>query len=335
MYRLYFIALPFFVIKANCQDFTFTEMVNLTNYKTSKFDHYVSRRGFKPQEYESNCTKYIYGDPKEESAEKYITKYNSVNSRTLSFEKLSDNEKSSLVQKIKENGFVEGILKGNEDTLLYQKNNLSIYIVNKKKGNYYNVVVENRLLPGAKDIKYAEDLLALNSHEQIAAVYGSENVVKDVFIASNGKEQKCSVLFPNSSLEAIFLWQDEKNYRNIQVIRIGGSAHTEGSLNYSKPVEQSSWLSKQGIYIGMSLKELDNINGNEIDFYGWNWNSGGTLTKNNNGRLDFKKISLILNCFNCADADYRRNKINSSTTALEEDRKIHVDTMIILPKAQQ
>ena len=331
MYRVNFIALLFWVTTAECQSFSFTEMVNLTNYNTSKFNNYVSKRGFKPQEQEDNFTKYIFLDNKETTAEKCITKYNSTNPYIVSFDRLTAAEYADLKQKINAEGFTEGVLKGAEDTVLYQKNNITIYAVNERNENYYNLTVENKSLPKAKDIRYAEDLLALNAHEHIAAVYGTANVVKDVFITPDGKERNCSVLFPNSSREVVFIWSDEANYRNTQLIRIGGNAHTKSAQNYERPVMQNYWLSNQGIYIGMSLKELDKLNGNEIDFYGWDWNSGGTLASNNNGNLDFKKISLLLSCFNCSDGRYKRNKINSSTVALEEDRKIHVTTMVILP----
>lgn len=328
MYRLRFIVLLFWITSADCQSFSFSEMVNLANYKTSKFNSYVSKRGFKPQEQEDNFTKYIFWkDAEETTTEKYITKYNSTDPYMVSFERLTPAEYAGLEQKINAEGFAAGKIKGADDTLLYQKSNITLYITNGNGNGYYNLIIENKSLPKAKDIRYAEDLLALNAHEHIAAVYGADNVVKDVFISKDGVEQNCSVLFPHSSREVVFLWKDEANYRTIQQIRIGGYAQTKGAIHYDIPVTQSYWMSQQGIYIGMSLKELDKLNGQKTEFYGWK--DGGTLA-HNNGNLDFRKISLLLNCFNCSDARYTSNNYLS-----ESDRKIYVTTIIILPSAAE
>jgi hypothetical protein len=316
------------------QTFSLTDLIDFANYSPSKFNTRITKFGFKPQEEETDFVKYSFQKiSKDKKIEKSITKFNKDHIGSIAFEKMTDSEYLLLKAKIDGEGYTSGITKG--DAELFQKGNITIsahpVIDSALNEKYFNVKVETRVLPRLKDIHYAEDLLILDSHENIAALFGKYNVVKDVFVHSDGRTKKCSVLFPNSTNEVVFIWEDEVNYKSVAVIRIGGSPHTKGSEKYNSAIGQSSWTSNQGIYVGMSLKELEQKNEAELEFYGWDWNTGGTVVSSKNGKIDLKKISFILSCFNCDGPKYKSNKVNSSTTALEEDKRIHLSTMVLLP----
>ena len=72
-----------------------------------------------------------------------------------------------------------------------------------------------------REIVFAEDLLTLDSHEFLVAAFGKGNVKEDWFYFTAENRKKCSVIFPNTSRQAIFIWEDEDNRREISFILIG------------------------------------------------------------------------------------------------------------------
>lgn len=322
------------------QKFTPTELLHLPAYKATKFKKLVTKRGFSLQEQKEYTVSYIYNKPDfkfNDGTEKLLTKNTQKNSNSIEIKDLTPQGYNSLKELVHKQKFLQSTITNTIKAELFQKDGYTVIAtpltkVDSNNNAYYNVWVEERKLPKAKSVHYAEDLLQLNSHVHIATVFGEKNVTRDVFINTDGTTKKCSVVFPNTSYEAVFLWKDEENYRGVQSIRIGGPANTKASIEGNRTVLQNRWLSNQGIYPGMSLKELDMRNGKELEFYGWDWNSGGTIASNNNGKLKLDKVSLVLSCYNCNTVQYSSSKINSSTNAFEEDKKIHISTLIVLPE---
>ena len=118
----------------------------------------------------------------------------------------------------------------------------------------------------------------------------TRNISKDVFIDADGSAKNCSVLFPNTDRQAVFLWKDEANYRDIASIRIGGNIQTKNTIGFNRSINQNAWTSSQGIYQGMTLQELQQKNNDEIEFIGDNWNRGAITANESSGKIDFKKI---------------------------------------------
>jgi hypothetical protein len=132
---------------------------------------------------------------------------------------------------------------------------------------FFTCLLERKELPKAKDIIYAEDLLSVSSHEHLCLLFGEANVKKDTFYYSPTEINKCSILFPNTNREVVFIWNDETNYRKTAFLVIGGNSKPNSSSNFNRPIEQNVWRSRQGVYSGMSLAELQNLNGKEVRFY--------------------------------------------------------------------
>jgi hypothetical protein len=196
--------------------------------------------------------------------------------------------------------------------------------------------VESKVLPGAKEMHYAEDLLQLNSHDHLVAVYGAAHVKKDKFYFSDEEVNKCSVLFPNTNMQIIFIWKDEVNSRDVSFLIVGGHLRAENSLTYHKQIELNTWQSNQGIRSGMSLKELQQLNEAPLYFYGWESEQPGVLINKNNGRIDFKNIRIVLDCFDCSeDKYYTKSNIISSADILRENRRVFISTIIVLPNGRQ
>jgi hypothetical protein len=144
---------------------------------------------------------------------------------------------------------------------------------------------------------------------------------------------KCSVIFPNTSHQAIFIWKDQENLRDISFIIIGEQLHNENNIN---TVMLSRWRSSQGVYCGMSLKEVQNLNKQPISFYNWRTESAGLLAPRNKGEINFSRIMPVFNCMNCSFlyVDQSRDIIGSDY-ALDENQKVYVASYVVLPEKEE
>lgn len=156
---------------------------------------------------------------------------------------------------------------------------------------------------------------------------------RDLFYFSEKEVAHCSVLYPNTSMQVIFIWKDEENLRDLAFLLIGGQLQVQSSISYHKQVEQNVWQSRQGIYSGMSLRELQRLNGKSINIWGWQSDQPGMVAENNTGAINFKEVSLVMNCLDCnEDAFYSNNELLNSDNVLREGRRVYIASIIMLPK---
>lgn len=218
---------------------------------------------------------------------------------------------------------------------MYQRGSIRIFPSVKQESdhNVYAFEVQRKELPKATEIAFAEDLLQLVSHEYLASVFGPDHVKKDVFYFSEKEVNRCSVLFPNTSLQVVFVWKDEANQKEIAYMLIGGQVRTASSQAYHKTIEMNKWQSSQGIYLGMPLKELERLNGAPIEFYGWDSEQPGMVSPQNKGRINFKKLGVELNCLDCnEDKYYSKSKLLNSTEILQQNGRVYVSMLILVPE---
>lgn len=315
-------------------EFSFQSLVGLTNASKDQFQTSISRKGFKqvPAEKDSNT---YFKNYKRKSIEKMIRRYDQDRYDSVVYQTSWLQEFLDLNQELKDAGYATS----NGDTIMnnvfsiYQKKNITIKPRLKQEAGktLYSFIIEKKELPQPKEIIYAEDLLKINSHEYLSAIFGANNVKKDVFYFSEKEVNKCSILFPNTSMQAIFIWNDEVNNRNISLLIIGGQFSGGNTLNHTT-VEQSKWQTSNGIYQGMSLKELYHLNGSDIKFYGWDKDEGGFIVPEKIGNIDFKKIGIKLTCLDCnEDEYYSKSGIITSTTVLKDNRRVFVSALVIAP----
>ncbi|RYD88047.1 MAG: hypothetical protein EOP50_19745 [Sphingobacteriales bacterium] len=200
---------------------------------------------------------------------------------------------------------------------------------------FYSVKVEREMLPKLRDITFAEDLLPLKSHEYLCTVFGAGNVTRDVFRYSESDSNYCSVLFANSPREVIFIWEDESNYRDISFMIVGGNMLTNGTARNSNMVTSNEWQSKQGVYAGMKLEELQELNQGKVTFHGFGTEKPGMLMAGS-GKLDFSRLGVVLSCLNCTNnRSMETQTVVDSERALEEERKVYVSSIIIMPEKEK
>jgi hypothetical protein len=254
------------------------------------------------------------------------------------YETTSVEEFSALKTEIKNAGFMApNVDSTNIQLLVYQKQVITIETSTRSIETtlYYVIRISKKDLPKKKDIVFAEDLLMLDSHEYLAEMFGKENVKADIFYYSEEDSNRCSVLFPKSNKEAIVLWKDEVNLRNISFIIIGGNLRSSDNSGATNSQSFNGWRSRQGPYCGMSLKDVETINKEPIKFFNWHTESAGYLAPKNKGEIDFETLGIAFSCMNCSFIKVSQTNIIDSATAMEELQKVFVTTLIILPEKKK
>ncbi len=331
-----------FVIHA--QVFNLSDLSNFTALNAQKFDAFILKKDYRRNYFSSKetntVTNYIFQSKKK----KYKGDYRNIAHATdgpitsILYQTSSIEEKNSLLEQIRRSGYkiYSGIDPATTSKNFFQK---GIYTINTETEEVdsitvYSFIVQKKDIPKRKDIYYAEDLMSLTSHEQLVTTFGNSNVKQDLFYYSEKETNKCSILFPNSPNEVIFIWNDEANYSNLGFILIGGNSPTETSFNFNQQIKHNTWRSKQGIFSGMNLKELQELNKKDISFYGWQMEQAGMLTQENHGEIDFNRLRVVLNCLNCSNSKDVKQVVSSSDE-LRADKKIYVSSLIVIPPKEE
>lgn len=319
------------------QGISLNDLVDYTGYTPSRFDNSVTKRGYRTAGYgaAANGVSYTWHNKKkQDSTLKTIFKSDNDDKAVIAFQTNSADEFDALRAQLNKEGYR---YTPGAKTALYQKGNITVQPLKQQEEDktVYSFSIERKALPKAKDVQFAEDFLQLTSHEYLASVFGTANVKSDKFYFSETEVNRCSVLYPNTSRQIIFIWNDEENLRNLAFILIGGQLQAGSSLSYHKQIEQNVWQSRQGIYAGMSLHELQRLNGSAMSIWGWQSDQPGVVAGKNTGTIDFKQLSLVLNCLDCnEDNYYSKNEVLNSDDVLREGRRVYVSSIIVLPKKE-
>lgn len=335
---IFLLLVPASFLKAQKFEFSMKELVSFTSIPTNKFDSYISRKGYKvqPASEESSFNNAFYKVSKDHSIQKILGRYDRSDTSSLFFQTNSIAEFNELKNELKENGFVHASYDSTKKLFppMYQRGSIRVIPSLKQDTaqTIYSFEVQRKELPKPSEVAFAEDLMSLVSHEYLAAVFGPSNVKKDVYYFSEKDLTRCSVLFPNTNLQVVFIWKDEENQKEIDYMLIGGQVRTQGSQAYHKTVEMNKWRSTQGIYLGMTLRDLEQLNGAPIEFYGWDSEQPGIVSPKNKGKIDFKKLGVQLNCLDCnEDKYYSKNNMLNSTEILQQNGRVYVSMLILVP----
>lgn len=319
------------------------ELLELLDVNPNKLDNHLQKKGFKKTYMftnEEGGLHFVKATKLKDSQLTQSFKFSKDGGCfTVCYETSMQTEFNKFKDELEHEGFSYGnvSIKGKNNCMLFQKNNISIETDTDVIDSLtmYTLSATKIDLPKLKDIRYAEDLLKLTSHECLDAVFGKENVKKDVFYYSENETNKCSIIFPNTNREAIFVWNDESNYRDIAFIVFGGHLKMMENTNDVNQIMHNVWLSKQGVYCGMSLREVQDLNKESISFYNWKTESAGFVVPKNKGALDLDKLGMTLNCLNCNYVENKETNIIKSDDAIEENQKVFVSSMVVLPEKKR
>jgi hypothetical protein len=326
---------------ALCQSLTISDVLNLSTIPSKSIDNYLGKKGFVLA---GNSTQ--YDDAAIHFMQKRKTKKDDVDSivRTVDLYKKEDcyffilNTSSALEYTagcawLKKHEFFSGSNPDSTPTAphLFQRRNYTVNTsqIITEEDTAYQFKVCKRVLPEGKDVQYAEDLLRFDSHEYLVSFFGPQNVKKDFYYFSENELKKCSVLFPNTNEQAIFIWNDEENYNNLAYVLISGILPTMSAVQYTGFVSQNKWVSKTGLYSGMSLTDLVRTNKGDANFFGRNSEFSFLIDPQSKGEIDFKKCGVMLGCVGCGGGDFLEKEKISSLAAVERNLQLYIFYLMI------
>ena len=337
MNKFYLFLLLFYVntVNGQKQEITLENLIACSNMQPESFASYVRHKGFKTSSDSSlnTCFSFLRSN-KNKSMNQLIERRENEDSIIITFQTTNQSEFLSWKQELQKNQFLyykdKASLEGN--TTAFQKRNIIAKLgqLQHSATPLYRIMLECKKLPPPTKIQYAEDLLQLNTHEYITAVFGTSNVKQDLFYFSEKEINKCSILFPNTSNQVTFIWNDEENRRDIAFLILGGQANAENTAIFSGN-QFHKWRSKQGIYLGMPLRELQALNGKSIEFFNWDSDQPGFVINKNNGRINFDHLGIQLQCLDCYK-DNKKAAVLTSETVLSANDRVLVNSLIILPE---
>jgi hypothetical protein len=329
----------FLIQSSEAQSLNIKELTALSELLPEKQEQQLKKKGFtKIAPNQNNSFAYIkiqmHKDSQrlEQPIQLFQTSREGARVETI-YQTTSLNDYLLLETELKSAGFKYHPISESNKLVLYQKDNQTFERADNITDSvpYYGLKMHMLKMPKSKDFLYLEDLFVFNSHEFLVTLYGKQNVKSDIFRFSATGSRKCTVIFPNTDRQAIFLWDDEVNLRGIHSIIVGELS--AGVTSNTNQVTLSTWRSKQGIYCGMSLKDLEQRNASPINFYNWPAEHAGIVSNNNNkGKINLEKIKMIFSCMNCHFIHVDNSQdIISSTVALQQNQRVHISTIVIFP----
>lgn len=346
MKRGLFIALAYMMLnQAAGQAVSVKELLAAVSISSKKFDNYLSKNKFMPAgrwlQQDTMVSAYHQKIKKKkdtlQAIIRVIEKYQYGRNFSFAYQTSSFAEFNKAIKELKEQGFFCGNDSAGSNLLLQHKNILvkAGLMTDENGDTLYAFVFHHELLPPAAVIHYSEDLLQLTSHEYLAAVFGEKNVIKDYYFFSEKEISRCSVLFPRTSRQAVFIWKDEENYCNLSSLLIGGDLPVGNLKNTGGHIWENTWMSKEGIYAGMTLSNLIRQNGNDFNFYGKKSTSPYMIVPEKTGAIDFSKNVVVLGCLNPGSVKALNSSLINTGELDINYSGIYVFMYMILPSGQE
>ena len=110
------------------------------------------------------------------------------------------------------------------------------------------------------------------SHASLGQIVGKENLVFTRIDGPEGTKIAATVLFPKTPDRRLeLIWADEKARRGLAAVNLSPT---------------SRWIAPNGVRIGMTLDEIETLNGRPFALSGFDWDYGGYVTDWKGGTLD-------------------------------------------------
>lgn len=329
--------------KVNSQSFTMDDLLSLPNLTAKNIDPFLNKNGYSSRSSsvysELMVTSYfekIKKKNKDTLTKRSIDLYKKGDLKCFAFHTSSANEYTNGQKKIIEAGFYydEKLDISKAPLVLFQKKNITIEAFSEIEVGIpqYTFLLKKKEMPVPDSIRYAEDLLKFDSHEYLVSFFGAANVKKDNYYFSEKEFKKCSVIFGNSPRQAVFIWDDENNYNQLSCVLISNVILTESAIKFDGIIGINEWELTNGIYPGMSLKELLKINEADFEFYGEKSELAWIVKSNTAGKIDFKKMLVTLSCNNCNGEKIFNKHVVKAMDIAWENLKLYVYNIIIFPE---
>jgi hypothetical protein len=351
MKRLLFFILLLHYLPVFSQTVTVNDLVAITSLSDKKLSAYVTKLGFVPASRNmddgATISEFFFNNKKDptDTVLRYLSGLKKGKITGSIYETSSFTEFQVVLKSIRRFGFISGNPK--EDSLLradstridsvsfFQKEDMTIRTKEEMRDDVkvFKLSLEKRPVPTGSSVRYADDLLLFDSHESLVALFGAANVKRDMYYFSQTDSSRCSVLFPNSNRQAIFIWEDQPNDRTISFLMIGGGLRAESSSDFNQSVALNTWRSYSGLYTGMRLQEIVKANEADFSFYGKASEFAFMVTpeQQQKGNIDFKKTGISLGCFNCNGTPLVNKEKVSAEAAIDTGLQLYILSIVFLP----
>ena len=165
-----------------------------------------------------------------------------------------------------------------------------------------------------KEVLYLEDILPCVDLQGLEKKFGKENIKKDAIIETGEGQFNATKLFPDTDKEVEVYWKDGKDFKEIQDVMVRVKVADDGGLAL-----KSSWVSREGLRMGMRLSEVVALNGKTFTMTGIGWDLGGTVMCWEGGKLDKKNVSVRFNDYSGNQAGLTEKEYSSISGEREFD----------------
>lgn len=216
--------------------------------------------------------------------------------------------------------------------VFFQKKEMVIRIDSSagEEGLIYTFTLEKIKTPPAASVRYAEDLLQFSSHQVLVSYFGEKNVRIDSYLGDD-EVKPCSVVFPNTNKQALFVWNDATSMSDLSYVLISGVLPTDEGLKYHTKIPENQWELKSGVYSNMSLRELIKLNGEDFNFFGTQSEFAFSVEPKVTGDVDFKKVGVVLGCLNCISDTFMKKEKVSAAEAVDRGLSLYVFYIMLNP----
>jgi hypothetical protein len=113
---------------------------------------------------------------------------------------------------------------------------------------------------------------ASSTKESLLETFGKENVKEETIYVGDGMELPGLAIYPDDPQKRVEVFWWEEDPTKVQLIRIQG--------------DRSQWKTAEGVSLGTSLTELEQLNGKPFKLLGLGWDFGGGVTSWDGGKLE-------------------------------------------------
>ena len=326
----------------NAQLFSVDDLLGFTDYSSKRFDHYITKKGFVSSGHFLQSDSVIDtwdmipgpADSNRAFVHRRVLRYQTPKMLDYSYQTASVEEAMATITQMKKKGFTVSDSNWRmEKPLLLQRREWLVTAerLTEDTLSFIEIRWHKQYMPSAKETMFADDLLRFKSDEYLAAYFGREHVRKDQFYFSENEINRCSVLFPNTAHQVIFIWADNAAQRDILQVMVGAGMRTEDAGGPAAVVGSNKWQYSNGISTHMRLEQILQSTGKDIFFFGRKNPLYLSLVPESARLLGMHNATVVLECINGAGNPLLDQEQVSATAAVAAGLKLHVSMIVLWP----
>jgi hypothetical protein len=328
------------VCSLQAQTFSIDDLLTLSSLPPKRFDEYMKEKGFmsagRTMLNDAMALTFMGKNQFTEDSilhSRTVNLYKQNNTYCFAFHTTSVKEFTQGKEHLKKLNFFYGdsVDFNSEASLLFQQKNITVETSSaiEEGSTVYSFLLKKRELPVVT--RFADDLLKFDSHELLISYFGEENVKRDIYYFSEKEIKKCSVLFGNSTRQVVFVWEDQDNLCKLSYILISGIMPTENGLPFNDNIGRNKWAFKCGIYSGMSIRELLDLNERDFNFYGEDSEFSMMIEPKNTGRINFQNVGIMLSSLDGTGSPILKKQKISAEEAVDNRLALHISYIVLTP----